>query len=71
MRLTAQYNPALQAIPALGQVGVLALGGWMALRGDITLGTFLAFSSYLSPLVGPGPDRSPRWSPSARRRGPA
>ena len=49
----ARYNPALQAIPALGQVGVLALGGWLALRGSITLGTFLAFSSYLIALVGP------------------
>jgi ATP-binding cassette, subfamily B, bacterial len=27
-RLTSRYDPALQAIPALGQVGVLALGGW-------------------------------------------
>jgi ATP-binding cassette subfamily B protein len=53
VRLTAKYNPALQAVPALGQVGVLALGGWLALRGDITLGTFLAFSSYLLALVGP------------------
>ena len=49
----AKYNPALQAIPALGQVGVLALGGWLALHGSITLGTFLAFSSYLMALVGP------------------
>jgi ATP-binding cassette, subfamily B, bacterial len=53
VRLMAKYNPALQAIPALGQVGVLALGGWMALRGSITLGTFLAFSSYLLAMVGP------------------
>jgi len=53
VRLMARYNPALQAIPALGQVGVLALGGWMALRGQITLGTFLAFSSYLMALVWP------------------
>jgi ATP-binding cassette subfamily B protein len=53
VRLMAKYNPALQAIPALGQVGVLALGGWMALHGSITLGTFLAFSSYLMALVGP------------------
>ena len=53
VRLTAKYNPALQAIPALGQVGVLALGGWMALHGAITLGTFLAFSSYLLAMVGP------------------
>jgi ATP-binding cassette, subfamily B, bacterial len=52
-RLTSRYDPALQAIPALGQVGVLALGGWLAIRGSITLGTFLAFSTYLTQLVGP------------------
>src|ERR1017187_9891147 len=45
VRLMARYNPALSAVPALGQVGVLALGGWMAIHGEITLGTFLAFSS--------------------------
>ena len=53
VRLTARYNPALQAVPSLGQVGVLALGGWLAIRGTITLGTFLAFSAYLIQLVGP------------------
>ena len=49
----ARYNPALQAVPLFGQVGVLALGGWLAIRGSITLGTFLAFSLYLAQLVGP------------------
>ncbi len=53
VRLMARYNPALQAIPSLGQVGVLALGGWLAIEGSITLGTFVAFSSYLLQLVGP------------------
>jgi ATP-binding cassette subfamily B protein len=53
VRLLARYNPALQAVPALGQVGVIALGGWLALRGAISLGTFLAFSSYLVALVWP------------------
>ncbi|HEY4851764.1 MAG TPA: ABC transporter ATP-binding protein [Streptosporangiaceae bacterium] len=53
VRLTARYNPALQAVPSLGQVGVLALGGWLAIRGSITLGTFLAFSAYLIQMVGP------------------
>jgi ATP-binding cassette subfamily B protein len=52
-RLTSRYNPSLQAVPALGQVGVLLLGGWLAIEGRITLGTFLAFSSYLAQLVGP------------------
>jgi ATP-binding cassette, subfamily B, bacterial len=40
-------------IPALCQVGVLALGGWMAIKGEITLGTFLAFSAYLALMVAP------------------
>ena len=31
----------------------LALGGWLAIHGDVTLGTFLAFSSYLAQLTGP------------------
>jgi ATP-binding cassette subfamily B protein len=52
-RLTARYNPALTAIPSLGLVGVLALGGWLAIHGHVTLGTFLAFSSYLAQLTGP------------------
>src|SRR5580698_9121425 len=53
VRLTARYNPALTAIPSFGLVGVLLLGGWLAIRGNITLGTFLAFSSYLAQLAGP------------------
>jgi ATP-binding cassette subfamily B protein len=53
VRLMARFSPALGAIPALGQVGVLALGGWMAIRGSITLGTFLAFASYLAQMVNP------------------
>ncbi|MGP4113574.1 ABC transporter ATP-binding protein [Streptomyces sp. 4N509B] len=53
VRLNALYTPALQAVPSLGQVAMLALGGWMATRGEITLGTFVAFSTYLAQLVGP------------------
>ncbi|WP_310724747.1 ABC transporter ATP-binding protein [Streptomyces sp. N2A] len=53
VRLNARYTPALQAVPALGQVAMLALGGWMATRGQVTLGTFVAFSTYLAQLVGP------------------
>ena len=53
IRLTARYNPALTAIPSLGLVGVLALGGWLAIQGSITLGTFLAFAAYLALMTGP------------------
>ncbi|MBO1334180.1 ABC transporter ATP-binding protein [Streptomyces sp. VRA16 Mangrove soil] len=53
IRLNSRFTPALQAVPALGQVAMLALGGWLAVKGQITLGTFVAFSSYLAQLVGP------------------
>ncbi|MEU8823206.1 ABC transporter ATP-binding protein [Streptomyces sp. NPDC048636] len=53
VKLNSRYTPALQTVPALGQVAMLALGGWMATRGQITLGTFVAFSTYLAQLVGP------------------
>jgi ATP-binding cassette subfamily B protein len=53
VRIQAWFASTLQAVPTLGQVGVLALGGWLALRGRISIGTFLAFSSYLLQLVAP------------------
>ncbi|WP_284116912.1 ABC transporter ATP-binding protein [Streptomyces fragilis] len=53
IKLNATYTPALQAVPALGQVAMLALGGWLAVEGHITLGTFVAFSAYLAQLVSP------------------
>jgi ATP-binding cassette subfamily B protein len=53
LRIQARYASALQAVPALGQVAVLAFGGWLALEGRISLGTFLAFSTYLFQMVGP------------------
>ncbi|MFE4607081.1 ABC transporter ATP-binding protein [Streptomyces niveus] len=53
IKLNSRYTPALQAVPAFGQVAMLALGGWLATRGQITLGTFVAFSTYLAQLIGP------------------
>jgi len=53
VRITARYQPLLEAIPSIGQVGILALGGWMALHHQITLGTFLAFSTYVISLMAP------------------
>ncbi|OZM82076.1 ABC transporter ATP-binding protein [Pseudonocardia sp. MH-G8] len=52
-RLTSRLNPTLLALPALGQVGVIAVGGWLAIGGSISLGTFLAFSTYVAQLVAP------------------
>ncbi|MET1001849.1 MAG: ABC transporter ATP-binding protein, partial [Acidimicrobiia bacterium] len=53
VHLQARLTPAMQAIPAFGQVAVLALGGWLAIQGNISLGTFLAFSTYMLRLVPP------------------
>ena len=51
--LVALYMPLFRAIPAIGQVGVLGLGGWLALTDQITLGTFVAFTTYLAQMTGP------------------
>ena len=32
---------------------MLALGGWLAIQGEISIGTFLAFSTYLVQLLAP------------------
>ena len=52
-RIEARSTATFQLVPALAQVAVLAFGGWLALRGRISVGTFLAFSSYLVQLVAP------------------
>jgi ATP-binding cassette subfamily B protein len=53
VRLQSRYQPLLEAIPSLGQVAVLAFGGYLALKHEISLGTFLAFSTYIAQLVAP------------------
>ncbi|UUU21791.1 ABC transporter ATP-binding protein [Streptomyces sp. DSM 40750] len=53
VRMIARYVPASQAVPVLGQLGILAVGGWMVLRGTLSLGTFVAFNAYLAMVVGP------------------
>ncbi len=53
VRLQSRYQPLLEAIPSIGQVAILALGGWLALHHEITLGTFLAFSTYVAQLMAP------------------
>ncbi|HET6503830.1 MAG TPA: ABC transporter ATP-binding protein [Amycolatopsis sp.] len=52
-RLAAVPTATTSALPAFGQVAVLALGGILALRGQVSIGTFLAFASYVSGLIGP------------------
>ncbi|WP_394615682.1 ABC transporter ATP-binding protein [Lentzea sp. JNUCC 0626] len=52
-RLSSKPLATVTALPLLGQVAVLGLGGWLALHGQVTLGTFLAFTTYVANLVGP------------------
>ena len=52
-RIGAQRQALMQTVPALAQVAILALGGWLAMQGNITLGTLLAFQTYLLQLVAP------------------
>jgi ATP-binding cassette subfamily B protein len=51
-RLNAGLTPTVTALPQVGQVAVLALGGWLALNGEISVGTFVAFAAYLAMLAG-------------------
>ncbi|HSR26015.1 MAG TPA: ABC transporter ATP-binding protein, partial [Candidatus Eisenbacteria bacterium] len=53
IRLRARYQATLQALPVLAQVGILALGGWLAIHGRLTLGTFLVSASYVTQLQAP------------------
>ena len=68
VRLQSRYQPLLEAIPTIGQVAILAFGGWLALHHEITLGTFLAFSTYIVQLVVAGP--AARRRPDHRPAGP-
>ena len=72
-RFNSRYSSTLQALPMLGQLGVLGIGGWLALDGHITLGVFLAFASYMVQIITPvricracSPPRSRR-APDAER----
>lgn len=53
VRLQARYQPALESIPGLAQVAILAVGGWMTLHHTISIGTFLAFTTYVAQFAAP------------------
>jgi ATP-binding cassette, subfamily B, bacterial len=52
-RLRSRRTSTLQTVPALGQVAVLALGGWLVFEGRVSVGTLVAFFAYLTQLVSP------------------
>ncbi|MGU3292269.1 ABC transporter ATP-binding protein [Williamsia sp. M5A3_1d] len=51
-RINSRFTPTMNAIPQVALVAVIALGGYLTARGDITVGTFLAFATYITTMTG-------------------
>ncbi|MFJ6015312.1 ABC transporter ATP-binding protein [Streptomyces sp. NPDC092952] len=51
-RLNAVFTPVLTTLPQGALVLVVGVGGAMALRGDIGVGTFVVFATYLLTMTG-------------------
>lgn len=52
-RVQAIYGPSTEAIGIAAQGLVLAIGGWMVLEGDLTIGELGAFLLYVTALFAP------------------
>ncbi|MGW4841083.1 ABC transporter ATP-binding protein [Nocardia brasiliensis] len=50
-RIDSRFAPTVAAIPQLGMVGVIVLGGFLALHGSIGIGTFVAFAAYVATMT--------------------
>ncbi|HUZ88330.1 MAG TPA: ABC transporter ATP-binding protein [Candidatus Acidoferrales bacterium] len=53
IRLRARYSAVLAALPALAQVAMLAVGGWLAIGHHVSIGTFLICANYVTQLQTP------------------
>lgn len=53
IRAEARYSAADGFINQIGVVVVLLVGGWMTIRGTLSLGSFVAFNTYAAMLVEP------------------
>jgi subfamily B ATP-binding cassette protein MsbA len=53
IRYWSTFFPAMDVLAAMGTVIVLGIGGNMVLRDQMSLGTLIAFLSYLQSLYGP------------------
>jgi ATP-binding cassette subfamily B protein len=51
--IRAKWSPTLENLPRVGLVLVLVVGGWMAIHGNTTIGTIVAFNSYMLMLQWP------------------
>jgi ATP-binding cassette subfamily B protein len=52
-RIRAKYLPAIELLPQLGLVAVLAVGGMQVINGDLSVGQLVQFNFYVALLVGP------------------
>ena len=52
-RLRAYYNPFIGFLPSVGLAVILLVGGRRVVSGDLSLGDFTAFYTYLLMLIGP------------------
>jgi ATP-binding cassette subfamily B protein len=52
-KIRSRWNPLLDNLPRLGLALVLLIGGIMAIRGETTVGTIVAFNSYVLMLQPP------------------
>lgn len=43
----ARYNPVLEALPRIAMGLILLYGGWLAIDGQVSVGTLFAFSAYV------------------------
>lgn len=43
----AHYSPLIEALPRVGTGLVLLYGGWLAIDGEVSVGTLFAFSAYV------------------------
>ena len=43
----ARFNPLIEALPRISLVLVLLYGGWLAIEGQVTIGTLVAFNAYV------------------------
>lgn len=53
VKLQARFNPVISSLPRVGLAMVILYGGHLAIEGHVTIGTLLAFSSYVTMLAGP------------------
>ncbi|MCY4194090.1 MAG: ABC transporter ATP-binding protein, partial [bacterium] len=49
----ARWNPLIESLPRLGTAMVVLYGGWLAIEGQVSIGTLLAFSAYVIMLQVP------------------